>query len=342
MKKITLIFFLFISSVANAQKINPENLLNNFNICQTTSSLGQRCKLVNFDYIKFFKSGKKTIDKNTIHYEVDEWDYYFEIVESTNKKTIIKFTDKAKFSKYHTVSLITLEYKSDYSKWDLVSNETVFPKSEAKYTVQTPYVMSYFFPEHMRQVDYFRKLNIQKFEFDCAVDKYRENYVEKTRYFSSFREKYFFDFDLNKITLEWAGYGLTRGGAKSKSIFKQDIPFYFEEDKQKLSTHKNIFKTVGVVRNEVHLFEILYLGEISGDGYAGYFVHQIYQLGEDAFNNFFKFYYKTGQFSEFEKWKENYEIDISKKAYRNYLLTGINSKYWAIGSCSGKEIKGKY
>jgi hypothetical protein len=345
MKNIALIFFLFISSVANAQIINPENLLNNFNICETKSSLGQRCKLIDFDYIKFLKSGKKTIDKNTILYEVDDWDYYFEIVDSTNEKAVIRFTDKAKFSKYHTVSLITLKYKSAYSKWDLASNETVYPKSEARYTVPNTEIMSHLFPETINQLNYFRNLKIQKIELDCTIDKYRDDYFEiKTRYFSSFRDKVFLDFNLNQATLEWIGFGLTRDLAKSNNKFyKKDIPFYFEKiiyesekDKKKALNYTPRFQAIMVVPNQVHLFEISYSDEI------GTLQYSIYQLGEDSFKNFIKFHYKTGQVSEFKKWKENYEIEISKKSSRNHLLTEINYKYWSLGSCSGKEIKSKY
>ena len=91
-----------------AKIIEPINILDNFNICTTTSSLGQRCKDINFNYRNFFNSGKKTINDNTINYEVDEWNYYFEIIEATNSKTIIKLTDKAKYETYHTVILIKL------------------------------------------------------------------------------------------------------------------------------------------------------------------------------------------------------------------------------------------
>jgi len=120
-----------------AKIIEPINILDNFNICTTTSSLGQRCKDINFNYRNFFNSGKKTINENTINYEVDEWNYYFEIIEATNSKTIIKFTDKAKYATYHTVSLITLEKKAADLKWKFISNETIYPKSEIKKVIQT-------------------------------------------------------------------------------------------------------------------------------------------------------------------------------------------------------------
>ena len=115
-----------------AKIIEPINILDNFNICVTSSSLGQRCKDINFNYRNFLNSGKKTINNNTINYEVDEWYYHFEIIEATNSKTIIKFTDQAKYATYYAVSLITLEKKAADLKWKFVSNQTIYPKSEVK------------------------------------------------------------------------------------------------------------------------------------------------------------------------------------------------------------------
>jgi hypothetical protein len=129
---ITLFIAISLITPIKAKIIEPINILDNFNICVISSSLGQRCKDINFNYINFFSSGKKTIEKNTINYEVDEWNYYFEIIKATNSKTIIKFTDQAKYATYYTVSLITLEKKAADLKWKFVSNETIYPKSEVK------------------------------------------------------------------------------------------------------------------------------------------------------------------------------------------------------------------
>lgn len=129
---ITLSIVISLITPVKAKIIEPINILDNFNICVTSSSLGQRCKDINFNYRNFFNSGKKTINNNTINYEVDEWNYYFEIIKATNSKTIIKFTDKAKYATYYTVSLITLEKKAADLKWKFVSNETIYPKSEVK------------------------------------------------------------------------------------------------------------------------------------------------------------------------------------------------------------------
>ena len=139
MKSIIFIILSIIISLITSVKakiIEPINILDNFNICSTESSLGQRCKDINFNYRNFFNSGKKTINNNTINYEVDEWNYYFEIIEATNSKTVIKFTDKAKYATYNSVSLIILEKKDTDLKWKFVSNETIYPKSEAKMVIQ--------------------------------------------------------------------------------------------------------------------------------------------------------------------------------------------------------------
>jgi len=139
MKKflIIIIIYLLNSKISFSKTIDTTNILDNLDFCKISSSLGQRCKDINFNYINFFNSGKKTTNNNTINYEVDEWNYYFEIIEATNSKTIIKFTDKAKYATYHTVSLITLEKKTADLKWKFVSNETIYPKSEIKKVIQT-------------------------------------------------------------------------------------------------------------------------------------------------------------------------------------------------------------
>ena len=125
---ITLSIVISLITPVKAKIIEPINILDNFNICVTSSSLGQRCKDINFNYRNFFNSGKKTINNNTINYEVDEWNYYFEIIDATENKTTIKFTDKAKYATYHNVSLITLVFNKSNLKWDITSNITIYPK----------------------------------------------------------------------------------------------------------------------------------------------------------------------------------------------------------------------
>jgi hypothetical protein len=130
MKKLLIIVFICLlnAEISFSKIINTTNILDNLDICKTSSSLGQRCKEANFNYKNFFNSGKKTINNNIIYYEVDEWNYYFEIIEATENKTIIKFTDKAKYATYHSVSLITLEFSKSNLEWNITSNRTIYPK----------------------------------------------------------------------------------------------------------------------------------------------------------------------------------------------------------------------
>jgi len=130
MNKLLIIVFVLLlnTKISFSKIINTTNILENLDICKTSSSLGPRCKESNFNYKNFFNSGKKTVSNNTVYYEVDEWNYYFEIVEAKENKTTIKFTDKAKYATYHNVSLITLVFNKSNSKWDIISNTTIFPK----------------------------------------------------------------------------------------------------------------------------------------------------------------------------------------------------------------------
>jgi hypothetical protein len=130
-KKILIIVLIYLisSGISFSKIINTTNILEHLDICKTKSSLGPRCKDINFNYKNFLNSGKKTTNNNTVNYEVDEWNYNFEIVEATDSKTIIKFTDKAKYASYYTVSLILLEKNTDL-KWKFISNEIIYPKSE--------------------------------------------------------------------------------------------------------------------------------------------------------------------------------------------------------------------
>lgn len=56
---ITLSIVISLITPVKAKIIEPINILDNFNICVTSSSLGQRCKDINFNYRNFFNSGKK-------------------------------------------------------------------------------------------------------------------------------------------------------------------------------------------------------------------------------------------------------------------------------------------
>jgi len=130
MNKLLIIVFVLLlnTKISFSKIINTTNILENLDICKTSSSLGPRCKESNFNYKNFFNSGKKTVSNNTVYYEVDEWNYYFEIVEAKENKTTIKFTDKAKYATYHNVSIITLVFNKSNLKWDIISNTTIFPK----------------------------------------------------------------------------------------------------------------------------------------------------------------------------------------------------------------------
>ena len=78
---ICLIFFFLTYNDVKSKEITTHNLLDNFNICQTNSSLGQYCKDERFNYLEYFKNSKIQINNNKIHYEFDTWDYHFEITK---------------------------------------------------------------------------------------------------------------------------------------------------------------------------------------------------------------------------------------------------------------------
>ena len=77
---------LLLSGNAYAKKITPDNLINNIDICSIGSSLGPTCKEIPFDPTIFFKKGKKIIKDQSVHYEFDNWDYYFKILEQKMMK----------------------------------------------------------------------------------------------------------------------------------------------------------------------------------------------------------------------------------------------------------------
>ena len=106
-------------------------LTNNFNICDVPSSLGPSCKDNNFDSSKYFRNGFIYVENETLHFEFDDWDYYFDIIEISDKEAIIKFEDKAKHASYHAISMIKFKYNKFKSKWFVHSTKTLYPKSEA-------------------------------------------------------------------------------------------------------------------------------------------------------------------------------------------------------------------
>lgn len=129
---ICLIIFFFTYNDVKSKEITPLNLLKNFNICQTKSSLGQYCKDENFDYLKYFQNAKINIENNKIHYEFDSWDYYFEIMKVTNDETIFILEDNAKKATYLTKSKIVLKFDDKEKIWKLHSDETIYPESEKR------------------------------------------------------------------------------------------------------------------------------------------------------------------------------------------------------------------
>ena len=129
---ILLIFFFLTYKDVKSKEITPLNLLENFNICQTNSSLGQFCKDKNFNYLEYFKKGKIHIDNNTVHYEFDTWDYYFEIIKNTKNEVKFILEDNAKEASYLTKSEIILRYNKENLNWNLYSDETLYPESEKR------------------------------------------------------------------------------------------------------------------------------------------------------------------------------------------------------------------
>ena len=106
-------------------------LTNNFNICDIQSSLGPSCKDNNFDSSKYFLNSFIYVENETLHFEFDDWDYYFDIIEISDKEAIIKFEDKAKHASYHAIGMIKFKYNKFKSKWFVHSTKTIYPKSEA-------------------------------------------------------------------------------------------------------------------------------------------------------------------------------------------------------------------
>ena len=122
---------LFFITNSNSKEILPANLIDHIDICSFGSSLGPTCKETNFDPNKYFKSGKKTVKDNLVHYEFDDWDYYFEIIKKDKNEVIIKFEDNAKYATYLSTQLIKLKYNENKKKWITVSTKNLYPSSEA-------------------------------------------------------------------------------------------------------------------------------------------------------------------------------------------------------------------
>ena len=122
---------LFLSGNVYSKEIEAANLIDHIDICSFGSSLGQSCKESDFDPNKYFKSGKKTIKNKLVHYEFDDWDYYFEIIKENDNEVIIKFEDNAKYSTYLSTQLIKLKYNNKKNKWITISTKTLYPDSEA-------------------------------------------------------------------------------------------------------------------------------------------------------------------------------------------------------------------
>ena len=133
MKKLLSIIALSIlfNCSAFAKEISAENVVHHISICSFGSSLGPTCKETNFDPIKYFKNGKKTVKDNLVHYEFEDWDYYFEIIKDDKDEVIIKFEDNAKYSTYLSTQLIKLKFDNDKKKWITVSTKNLYPLSEA-------------------------------------------------------------------------------------------------------------------------------------------------------------------------------------------------------------------
>ena len=117
---------LFLSGNVYSKEIEAANLIDHIDICSFGSSLGQSCKESDFDPNKYFKNGKKTIKNKLVHYEFDDWDYYFEIIKENDNEVIIKFEDNAKYSTYLSTQLIKLKYNNKKNKWITISTKTLY------------------------------------------------------------------------------------------------------------------------------------------------------------------------------------------------------------------------
>ena len=195
---------------------------------------------------------------------------------------------------------------------------------------------SYALTEHTQKIDEFKKSGIKKIEIKCRIDSIYENGKTKDIWFSHFRKKLFLDFNLQNIRLEGMGFGSTR-----KEIKPKNHPFFFTKDKE-----ERYLELVMVIPDvlQIHTFKMTYFN----DGFEIInnlsFFYEIYQLGNDSFNNFIQFHYRMGTFKEFDIWKESYPkaIDFyfkNKPNRPNYGLTKIDTLNFSFGFCDKKNIK---
>ena len=60
-----------------------------------------------------------------MHFEFDDWDYYFDIIEISDKEAIIKFEDKAKHASYHAIGMIKFKWHIYYKNDSISKNNKV-------------------------------------------------------------------------------------------------------------------------------------------------------------------------------------------------------------------------
>jgi hypothetical protein len=195
---------------------------------------------------------------------------------------------------------------------------------------------SYALTEHIQKIEEFKKLGIKKIEVKCRINTIYENGKTKDIWFSHFRKKLFLDFNLQNIRLEGMGFGSTRNEIKSKNQ-----PFFFTKDKE-----ERYLELVMVIPDvlQIHTFKMTYSDDYFEIINNLSFYYQIYQLGNDSFNNFIKFHYRIGTFKEFDIWKESYPKAIDfyfkdKSNRPNYGLTKIDTLNFSLGFCDKKNIK---
>jgi hypothetical protein len=197
--------------------------------------------------------------------------------------------------------------------------------------------------EHFEKKEQFKKLDIKKFYIECSVETTQENGKIKERWFSNFRDKFYFDFNVETMRLEAMSVGLTRDGIKSNrdKFNSKNHPFFFTKDEK--DKYLEMLMVIPDIK-QVHKLKVGYLDDFKNVINTSAFSYSIYQLGEDAFNNFVKFHYSTGKINEFETWVKNYPIAINlyfkdKPNLINYQLTKIEFISWGVGNCNNKNLK---
>jgi hypothetical protein len=190
--------------------------------------------------------------------------------------------------------------------------------------------------EHIDKIELFKKSNIKKIELECRVNNVNESGKSSDRWFSSLRNKFFFDFNLQNKRLEGMGFGQTRNVIKPKNQ-----PFFFTTDEKK--KYIEVLMVIPDLK-QIHSLEINYLDDEKDIISTSVFYYAIYQLGEDSFYNFAKFHYINGKLKEFQIWKENYHkalnLHFKDKFFTpSYRLTKIDFISSAIGICDQKNVK---